>query len=171
MNSRYQLTSIPKTLTNTVSKSIMLALTAGLWLATNTLAADQTDMSHPQDEHKHNDSTHNHADSNETAATATEAATPETTTQEATTPEATTPATATTSADNKIVITVSGMVCDFCARGIEKSFDKEGSTEQVVVNLAEGLVTVVVKAEASISDATITTLITDNGISVNNIQR
>ena len=38
------------------------------------------------------------------------------------------------------VVNVNGMVCDFCARGIEKTFQKDSSIKRIDVDLSKGKV-------------------------------
>ena len=38
------------------------------------------------------------------------------------------------------VVNVKGMVCDFCARGIEKTFKKEANVKKIDVDLSKGKV-------------------------------
>ena len=38
------------------------------------------------------------------------------------------------------VVNVNGMVCDFCARGIEKAFQKDSSIKKIDVDLSKGKV-------------------------------
>tara|TARA_B000000437_G_scaffold51635_1_gene36422 strand:- start:345 stop:656 length:312 start_codon:yes stop_codon:yes gene_type:complete len=38
------------------------------------------------------------------------------------------------------VVDVNGMVCDFCARGIEKAFQKDSSIKRIDVDLSKGKV-------------------------------
>jgi copper chaperone CopZ len=40
------------------------------------------------------------------------------------------------------VISVKGMVCDFCARGIEKTFQKDKNVKKIDVDLSQGKVLV-----------------------------
>ena len=40
------------------------------------------------------------------------------------------------------IINVNGMVCDFCARGIQKTFLKDPNVEKIDVDLAKGKVTI-----------------------------
>ena len=46
------------------------------------------------------------------------------------------------SASQIAIVTVNGMVCDFCARGIEKTFLKDPNVEKIDVDLARGKVTI-----------------------------
>ena len=46
------------------------------------------------------------------------------------------------SASQIAIVNVNGMVCDFCARGIEKTFLKDPNVEKIDVDLARGKVTI-----------------------------
>lgn len=70
-----------------------------------------------------------------------------------------------------IDIKVNGLVCDFCARTIEKTFMRTGKVEDIEVNLGEGYVKVTTKPGAEISDEKINELINDAGYNVNGITR
>jgi len=70
-----------------------------------------------------------------------------------------------------IVAHVEGMVCDFCARGLEKTFGKINEVEAVAVSLEQGTVTIDMKEGYTIPDATITKLIQDNGVTTTKIER
>jgi copper chaperone CopZ len=68
-----------------------------------------------------------------------------------------------------IKATVHGMVCAFCATGIEKKFKTNPEVEAVKIDLARKLVTVKTKPGQTISDAKITEVIKYAGYSVENI--
>ena len=70
-----------------------------------------------------------------------------------------------------IKTSVNGMVCAFCATGIEKSFKQQPAVQSVNVDLDNRLVTVETKKGQTLDDATCTKLITDAGFSVVSIQR
>ena len=70
-----------------------------------------------------------------------------------------------------IDIKVNGLVCDFCARTIEKTFMRTGEVEDIEVDLGKGYVKVTTKPGAEISDEKITELITDAGYNVKGITR
>ena len=73
--------------------------------------------------------------------------------------------------EDTINIKASGLVCDFCARSLEKIFLKRGDVEGIKVDLAKGSVVVAMKPGLTIDDATLTKLITDSGYNVSAIQR
>lgn len=70
-----------------------------------------------------------------------------------------------------VKVNVKGMVCDFCARGLEKVFYKQPAVSNINVNLKNSLVKIQLKPNQTLADDKITKLITDNGISVVNIER
>jgi len=70
-----------------------------------------------------------------------------------------------------IKASVNGLVCSFCATGIEKTFKKQEAVDTVTVDLDNKLVTVGTKPEQTMDDATVTRLITDAGYSVTGIVR
>ena len=74
-------------------------------------------------------------------------------------------------ADHTIVAQINGLVCDFCARALEKVFGKRDEVTGIDVNLDTKLVTIGFKKGADIDDATITKLITDAGYNVVEIRR
>lgn len=61
------------------------------------------------------------------------------------------------------IISVEGMVCDFCARGIEKTFKKAQGVLRVDVDLALGRVLVAYSADQMVEFEDIKTKITSNG--------
>lgn len=70
----------------------------------------------------------------------------------------------------EIAITVKGMVCSFCAQGIEKSFRSNPDVERVEVKLDEKIVRVYT-AERTLADAEVTRIINDAGYDVVKIDR
>jgi copper chaperone CopZ len=68
-------------------------------------------------------------------------------------------------------IKVNGLVCDFCAQSIKKTFGKQEAVNDVQVNLDDGLINVSLKDGQDMDDATITKLITDSGYTVTSIER
>lgn len=68
-------------------------------------------------------------------------------------------------------VSVNGMVCAFCAQGIEKKFKDEKAVNSIDVKLEDKLVTVNFKDGENLSDEKITKLITDAGYSVEGIKR
>ena len=70
-----------------------------------------------------------------------------------------------------IHVGVNGMVCAFCAAGIEASFKDEATVKTVKVDMDKSLVTLTSEEPAAISDAAITAVITDAGYTVTSIHR
>ena len=70
-----------------------------------------------------------------------------------------------------IFVSVNGMVCAFCATGIEKILTKQDAVEKVEVDLEKQLVTVATKLDKTLDDATVKKLIEGAGYAVTDIQR
>lgn len=70
-----------------------------------------------------------------------------------------------------IKASVNGLVCSFCATGIEKTFNAQAEVEKVHVDLDNKLVTINIKSNQKMDDATVTKLITDAGYTVTDIKR
>ena len=64
------------------------------------------------------------------------------------------------------VVSVMGMVCDFCARGIEKTFKRDKSVIKVDVDLAKGKVLIAFASTAPIDREAIDRKILANGQNV-----
>jgi mercuric ion binding protein len=67
--------------------------------------------------------------------------------------------------------TVNGMVCAFCATGIEKTFRKQPEVASVKVDLHKKLVTITTKPGKTLSDAKIKEVVTYSGYSMGKIVR
>ena len=78
-------------------------------------------------------------------------------------PEATPPST--------IEMDVDGLVCAFCAQGIEKKLRKESATADVLVSLEHKLVAVALKPEKDISDESLKALLTEAGYTLRGVRR
>ena len=70
-----------------------------------------------------------------------------------------------------IQMTVNGLVCAFCAQGIEKKLRKIPATADVFVSLEQRVVAVALKDGQDIPDTTLRKALTDAGYSVVAIQR
>jgi copper chaperone CopZ len=70
-----------------------------------------------------------------------------------------------------IEMKVYGLVCGFCAQGIEKTLRKNPATEDVVVSLEHQLVAIGTKAGQDIPDAELTQALTNAGYDVKAISR
>jgi copper chaperone CopZ len=75
------------------------------------------------------------------------------------------------SAAATIEMTVNGLVCAFCAQGIEKKLKKFPATAEVVVSLEHRLVAVGLKEGQDIPDADLRKALTDAGYTVKSIDR
>ena len=73
--------------------------------------------------------------------------------------------------EDTINVTVDGLVCDFCARALEKVFGKRDDVKDIKVDLDNGSVIVVMQPGKTIDDETLTQLITDSGYNVRNIEK
>ena len=70
-----------------------------------------------------------------------------------------------------VKIGVNGMVCDFCARAIEKVFRKQEAVSDIAVNLTDKLITVTMKDGQTLDDETITNMVNDSGYALVDINR
>jgi copper chaperone CopZ len=70
-----------------------------------------------------------------------------------------------------IEMTVNGLVCGFCAQGIEKTLRKNAATEDVLVSLEHRLVAIATKPGTDIADETLRKALTDSGYDVIAISR
>jgi periplasmic mercuric ion binding protein len=70
-----------------------------------------------------------------------------------------------------IHISVKGMVCGFCAQGIEKKFKAMPEVDKVEVSLEKKTVFVKTKENKDISDETIKQVLSDAGYNVGEIKR
>ena len=74
--------------------------------------------------------------------------------------------------ENEVLsISVNGLVCDFCARSIEKLFSKKESVKSINVNLEQMLITISLKKGKSLNDDIITKVIIDSGYDIREIRR
>jgi copper chaperone CopZ len=78
---------------------------------------------------------------------------------------------ATVSTAATIEMDVNGLVCAFCAQGIEKKLRAFPATSDVVVSLEERLVAVSTKDGEDIPDDELRRALTDAGYTVNGIRR
>ena len=77
---------------------------------------------------------------------------------------------ATFAATQTIKANVNGMVCAFCAQGIEKKMRALTQTKDVYVNLKQRIVAVELKEGQTISQETVKELIKDAGYDVTSIE-
>ena len=74
--------------------------------------------------------------------------------------------------ENEILyISINGLVCDFCARSIEKLFKKKSAVKNININLEEMLVTILLKKGETINNQIINQIIIDSGYDVKEIRR
>jgi len=76
-----------------------------------------------------------------------------------------------TAVADTIEMKVYGLVCGFCAQGIEKTLRKNPATEDVVVSLEDKLVAISTRTGQDIPDADLTKALTDAGYDVKGISR
>ena len=74
-------------------------------------------------------------------------------------------------ATRTIEMKVDGLVCAFCAQGIDKKFRKLDATADVYVSLENHLVAVELKPGQDIADADLATLLTEAGYTLRGSQR
>lgn len=72
---------------------------------------------------------------------------------------------------NTIFADVNGLVCDFCARALEKTFGSKEEVKDIKVNLDEKVVTINFNEGQNLDDETVTQLIKDAGYDVRGIRR
>jgi copper chaperone CopZ len=70
-----------------------------------------------------------------------------------------------------IMTTVNGMVCAFCATGIEKTFRKQPEVATVKVDLPKKRVTITTKPGKTLSDAKVKEVVTYSGYTMGKIVR
>jgi mercuric ion binding protein len=71
----------------------------------------------------------------------------------------------------QILVHVNGLVCAFCAHGIQRALSGEAATDKVDVDLEAGRVTIALKPEGDISDERLRELLTHAGYTVTGIER
>ncbi|MDD4013512.1 MAG: cation transporter [Candidatus Omnitrophica bacterium] len=70
-----------------------------------------------------------------------------------------------------INVTLKGLVCDFCARAIEKTFAKQADVEKVDVDLDSALLVVEMKPGKTMDDGTVARLVAEAGYEVESVRR
>ena len=73
--------------------------------------------------------------------------------------------------DNIVYVSVNGLVCDFCARSIEKMFEKKKAVSRISVDLENMLITIFLRDNQKLNDETIIELIKDSGYDVTEVKR
>ena len=71
---------------------------------------------------------------------------------------------------SRVEVTVNGMVCSFCAQGIERNLRRLSLTQAVLVDLKQHRVTINVKPGAVVDDQQIRKAIRDSGFDVREIR-
>lgn len=71
----------------------------------------------------------------------------------------------------KVLVTVNGMVCSFCAQGIEKKFKSRAEVESVEVDLDHKIVDLKFKEGKNLNDGEIIKIIKDSGYDVVSIKK
>ena len=72
---------------------------------------------------------------------------------------------------NTLELRVDGLVCAFCAQGIERKLKGEDATEAVFVSLADGLVAVALKPGTDIADERLERLLRESGYTLRGVER
>ena len=65
---------------------------------------------------------------------------------------------------------INGLVCDFCARALEKVFGRQDEVESIKVDLNQKLIIIHFNGGQRLDDATITSLINDSGYDVRGLR-
>ena len=73
--------------------------------------------------------------------------------------------------ERHIRVHVTGMVCDFCARGLERGFKKLAAVASVSVDLVESTVDLTLQPNHTLSDKQISTVVNDSGVAVKKVDR
>lgn len=71
----------------------------------------------------------------------------------------------------EITVSVNGMVCGFCAQGIEKKFKELPQVESLKISIEKKTVAVFIKDKQDLSDEKISELLDDAGYTVAKIER
>lgn len=70
-----------------------------------------------------------------------------------------------------ILMKVDGLVCAFCAQGVSKSFGKLDATQDVLVNLEQGLVVVALKPGKDLEDDFLRQTLLQAGLTLRTVER
>ena len=76
-----------------------------------------------------------------------------------------------TASAGTIEMKVNGLVCGFCAQGIEKTLRKKAATADVLVSLEHRLVAIETRSGLDLTDAELTKALVDAGYDVKSIER
>ena len=69
-----------------------------------------------------------------------------------------------------VIINVRGMVCEFCAWGIEKTFFKDQNVTKIDIDLSKGKVLIAYKLDVKINFDNIKNKILSNGLDVTSME-
>ena len=72
---------------------------------------------------------------------------------------------------DEVVVSVNGLVCDFCARALEKTFGKKDEVSGVSVDLDTGQVVIALNDGQTMENSLITKLITDSGYNISSFDK
>ena len=70
-----------------------------------------------------------------------------------------------------VVVRVDGMVCPFCAYGLEKRLGEIAAVDSVIVQLSDGLVQIREREGRQVSDAVLRQVVTKAGFTVREVSR
>lgn len=73
-------------------------------------------------------------------------------------------------AANKVYVDINGLVCDFCARALEKVFSRQAAVSGIGVDLDTKVITIGLKAGMTLENSIISELVNDAGYSIVNIR-
>ena len=132
-----------------ITMNILIRLISALLMtfAINSAVAQE----HSHDQHHHN---HHHNDQQNDDESGQQASKVTTATPLATNDK---------SCQQQLNIEVNGLVCDFCARALEKVFKANPAVDEILVDLQNGLVQVELVSEGALAEAKIEQMITDSG--------
>ncbi len=69
-----------------------------------------------------------------------------------------------------VYVDVNGLVCDFCARALEKVFGRQDEVDAINVDLDNKVITIHFEEGQSLDEATISELVADSGYDVRAIR-
>ncbi len=81
------------------------------------------------------------------------------------------PAFAVEECKDTVNVKVNGLVCDFCARALEKVFGKREEVSGIKVDLDKGDIRINLKPGQTLDDETVKQLVTDSGYNVTAINK
>ncbi len=73
--------------------------------------------------------------------------------------------------ENRVLVKVNGLVCDFCARAVEKVFGRRKEVAGIQVDMDQGQISIVLHPDNAIDDTTLEKLVTDSGYNMVSIQK